>query len=55
MVQVPELIKDAVVPDTVQTDVVVEVKVTGKPELAEAARERLVPATWAAIAGNVMV
>jgi hypothetical protein len=43
IVQVPEAINVAVVPETVQTDVVVEVKVTTRLELAVAESVRGVP------------
>ena len=43
MVQVPEAINVAVVPETVQMPVVVDVKVTASPELAVAESVRGVP------------
>ena len=44
MVQLPAAMKEAVVPETVQTFVVDELKATGKPELAEALSVKVVPA-----------
>ncbi len=38
MMQLPEVSSEAVVPDTVQTERVVEAKVTVKPEVAVAER-----------------
>ena len=46
---------EAVVPATEQTEVVVEAKLTVKPELAVAESVSGVPTFWAAIAPNVMV
>ena len=55
MEQVPVAMNDAVLPETVQTDAVVDLKATGKPELAEATRLNVVPFVWVAIFGKVMV
>jgi hypothetical protein len=55
MVQVPEVSIVAVVPETVQTEVVVEEKATVRPELAVAERVTWAPANWLVIAGKVMV
>jgi hypothetical protein len=55
MVQVPEAMNVAVVPETVQTDVVVEMKLTGNAELAVAARVSGVPTFWAPGLAKVMV
>ncbi len=54
-VQVPTLTKLAVVLETVQTLGVVELKLTGNPELAVAVSERGVPTVWDDMAGKVMV
>jgi hypothetical protein len=54
-VQVPEAINVAAVPETVQMLVVVEVKVTAKPELAVAESVNGLPTVWAEIAGKVIV
>jgi hypothetical protein len=43
MVHLPSLRKVAVVPETVQTEAVVEAKLTGSPELAEALNVSGVP------------
>jgi hypothetical protein len=45
----------AVAPETEQTDDVVEVKLTGNPEVAVADSESSVPAVWPAIAPKVIV
>jgi hypothetical protein len=56
MVQVPAVSSEAVLPETVQTASVVEAKLTGKPEVAVAARARLVPAYSTPVMGKkVMV
>jgi len=55
MVQVPPVRNVAVVGDTVQTPVVDDVYVTGKPELAVAVRVKGVPTVWVAIALKVIV
>lgn len=55
MVQVPEINRDAVVPETVQTDVVVEAKETANPELEVAVNARFVPDVCAGMVGKVMV
>jgi hypothetical protein len=55
MLQVPEVTKVAVVPDTVQTAELFEAYVTVRPELAEAVKLSGVPTCWALIAPNVMV
>ena len=56
MVQVPAVRSEAVLPETVQTAGVVEAKLTGKPELADAERVKFVPVYWIpVIAGKVMV
>jgi hypothetical protein len=55
MVQVPEVIKVAVVLETVQTLEVVEAKLTARPELAEAESVSGVPTVCAAGAVKVMV
>jgi hypothetical protein len=54
MTHVPAETIVAVVPETVQTDVVVDAKLTGKPELAVAESVSGVPTFCAGIAGNVM-
>ena len=54
-VQVPEAINVAVVPETVHMLVVVEVKLTARPELAVAESVSGVPTVCAAIVGKVMV
>ena len=48
MVQVPAASSDATDPETVQTVAVAEEKVTASPEVAEADKVRVVPATWLA-------
>jgi len=55
MVQVPEAIKVAVVPETVQTLVVVEAKLTTKPELAVAESAKVVPTACVLGAAKLMV
>ena len=55
MVQIPEAMKVAVVPETVQTDAVVEAKLTAKPELAVATIARGVPTVCVLGALKVMV
>jgi len=55
MVHVPVAKKLAVVPETVQTLVVVEAKLTAKPELAVAESARGVPMVWVLGAAKVMV
>lgn len=55
IVQVPEAINVAVVPETVQMPVVVEVKVTARPEVDVAESASGVPTVWAEIARKVIV
>ena len=55
MVQVPEAMNVAVVPETVQTEVVVDVKLTVRPELAVAESASGVPTVCAGIVGKVTV
>ena len=55
MVQVPEATNVVVVPETVQTLVVDEAKVTGNPDVAEADSVNGAPTVWVGIALNVMV
>ena len=55
MVQLPEAMNVAVVPDTVQIEIVWEAKLTAKPEVAVAERVSGFPTVWAAIAPKVMV
>jgi hypothetical protein len=55
MVQVPGETKVAVVPETVQTLVVVEAKLTANPEEAVATRVSVVPTVWAPGLAKVMV
>src|SRR5271165_866684 len=55
MVQVPALTRVAVVPETVQIVGVDEVKVTARPELAEALSVSGLPWTWDGMVLNVMV
>lgn len=55
MVQFPEAIKEAMLPVTVQTEVVEDVKLTGKPELAVAFSVSGVPAVWVEMGLNVML
>jgi len=55
IVQVPAATKVAVVPETVQMLVVVEAKLTVRPEVAVAERVSGVPTVWAAIMPNAMV
>ena len=47
--QVPEAISETVVPETVQTVCVVEVKLTGRPEESVALSVRVVPAVCVAM------
>lgn len=53
--QVPGAAIVAVEPETVQMEGVVEVKTTGKPEVAEALRSTEAPVVCAGIAAKVMV
>ena len=53
--QVPALTSVAVVPETVQTAVVREAKLTVKLELADALSVSGVPRTWLGIGLNVIV
>ena len=55
MEQVPVAMKEAVLPNTVHTAVVVDLKVTGRPELAVAARFSIVPFVCEAMCGKLMV
>ena len=55
MVQAPEAMNVAVVPETVHMLVVVEVKLTARPELAVAESVSGVPTVCDAIVGKVMV
>ncbi len=55
MVQMPELISVVALPDTEQTDGVVEAKETVSPELAEALKAGDAPNVCDAIEANVMV
>ena len=55
MVQVPEAMNVAVAPETVQVLVVVEAKVTDRPEVAVAASVSGAPTVCAAIVGKVIV
>ena len=55
IVQVPAAMNVAVAPDTVQTPVVVEVKLTAKPELAVAESVSGVPTFCEGGAAKVMV
>src|ERR1700733_8998004 len=55
MVQVPAISNWAEVPDTVQTVVVREVKLTGNWELAEAVRLIEMPSNWVAMGLKVIV
>jgi hypothetical protein len=55
MVQAPEDMNVAVAPETVQTFVVVEVKLTAKPEVAVAESVNGVPTVCVGIAPKVMV
>jgi hypothetical protein len=52
---VPVAINEAVFPETVHTPVVVEVKVTGRFELAAADRDNVVFTAWVGIAAKLMV
>ena len=55
MVQVPAALSVAVTPETVQTAGVVEAKLAGKPELADAERVRVRPAVCGGIAPKAML
>ena len=56
MVQVPAARSDATDPETVQTAGVEDAKATASPEVADADKFRVVPATWPAGAvAKVMV
>ena len=55
MLQLPCSINVALLPDTVQTAVVVEVKLTAKPELADALSVSVFPTVWVGIALKVML
>jgi hypothetical protein len=55
MMQAPAATNVAVVLETVQMLVVVEVKVTARPELADALSVSGIPTVWAAMAPKVMV
>jgi hypothetical protein len=57
MVQVPTEISVTVEPETVQTEKVVDLKLTGRPELAVAGNATAtdVLTTWGGIAANVIV
>lgn len=55
MVQLPKAIKEAMLPETVQTLAGEDAKLTGKPELAEALSVSVVPAVWFGMGLNVMV
>src|SRR4051812_48691564 len=55
MVQVPVVTNVAVIPETVQTAVVSEAKLTGKLELADALSVSGVPSTWVGIGLKVIV
>jgi hypothetical protein len=55
MVQVPGLVSDAVVPETVQTPAVSEAKLTVKLELAVADSGSCVPCVWFGMGVKVMV
>jgi len=55
MVQVPLAMNVAVVPETVQTLVVVDVNVTASPDVAVAERVSGVPTVCAEIAGKLIV
>jgi hypothetical protein len=55
MEQVPGTSSAAVEPDTVQTEAVVDAKLTGNPELAVAVNVTEEAAGWLVIAVNVMV
>ncbi len=52
---VPDANNDAVLPETVQTLVVLDVKVMGKPELLEALKEMDPPTASVGMAANVIV
>lgn len=53
--QVPEAIKVAIVPETVQMPVVVEVKLTARPEEDVAESVSGEPTVWAEIGAKVIV
>ena len=53
--QAPGASREAALPETLQTDGVAELKLTGRPELTEALRLRDEPVVWAEITRNVMV
>jgi len=53
--QVPVAMNEAVLPDTVHTAAVVDLKLTANPELAEATRLSVVPSVWLAIFPKVIV
>ena len=55
MEQVPGASSVAVEPDTVQTEAVVDAKLTGNPELAVAVKVMEETAGWLAIAAKVIV
>jgi hypothetical protein len=55
IVHEPGAISVAVAPETVQTAVVLEAKLTASPELADALRLALPPTVWVAMAANVIV
>jgi len=52
-VQVPAACSKAVDPEVVQTVGVVEVKLTGSPELAVATNETVVLALWSEVTGGI--
>ena len=54
MMHVPAEMSEAVLLETVQTEGVEEVKLTGKPELAAAVRAREAPTDWLEIGLKVM-
>jgi hypothetical protein len=54
-VQVPAATRLAVVPETVQTLVVVEAKLTANPEVAVAFSPSVVPRLWVPIAPKLIV
>jgi hypothetical protein len=53
--QVPAESIDALEPDTVQIEVVVEVKLTASPDVAVAESARVAPTFWVAGGAKVMV
>ncbi len=55
MVHVPVATSEAVDPETVQMAGVVEVKLTDRPELAVAVKERIELRLWAGIGPKLMV